>query len=68
MSAPDRVAHFWISEPDLVAALRNAAAARGVTIGALARDIVVAWSRGEVVAPLPRAEMTALRNNRRASR
>jgi hypothetical protein len=65
MSAPERVAHFWISEPDLVAALRNSAAARGVTIGALARDIVIAWSRGELVAPLPRAEMQQLR--RRAS-
>jgi hypothetical protein len=56
--------HFWISEPDLVLALRAVAEARGCTVGALGRDIIIAWARGEQVR-VPRDEMKQLR--RRAS-
>jgi hypothetical protein len=41
------VEHFWIREPELVYALRAAAEARGSTVGALGRDIIIAWARGE---------------------
>jgi hypothetical protein len=64
MAASD-AEHIWISAPDLVLALRAAAEARGSTVGALGRDIIIAWARGEAVRE-PREEMRELR--RRESR
>jgi hypothetical protein len=52
--------HFWIAEPELVHALRRAAEARGQTVGALGRDILWSWARGEAVRE-PREEIKQLR-------
>jgi hypothetical protein len=54
------VEHIWIREPELVHALRAGAEARGQTVGALGRDIIIAWARGEA-GKEPRKEMQELR-------